>query len=66
MKAVEKLSGSLNSMTAEVYAQVRALVEQGKEQEAVRLCNRNSPKKQGAWAKPLRRIWAILKKAGWA
>lgn len=37
VKAVVELSGKYQSMTAEVYAQVVALKEQGREQEAVRL-----------------------------
>lgn len=37
VKAVVELSGKYKSMTADVYAQVTALKEQGKEQEAVRL-----------------------------
>ncbi len=37
VKAVVELSAKYQSMTADVYAQVQALIEQGKEQDAVRL-----------------------------
>ena len=37
VKAVVELSAKYQSMTVDVYAQVQALIEQGKEQDAVRL-----------------------------
>lgn len=40
LKAVLAMSGVYRSMTADVYAQVKALQEQGREQEAVRLVQR--------------------------
>lgn len=64
VKAVEKLSGSLNSMTAEVYAQVRALVEQGKEQEAVRLVQQKFAEETGRMGETVKENLGYIEK-GW-
>ena len=40
LRAVQQLSSAYQSMTADVYAQARALIDQGKEQEAVALIQR--------------------------
>lgn len=63
VKAVEKLSGSLNSMTAEVYAQVHALVEQGKEQEAVRLVQQKFSEETGRMGETVKENLGYIEKA---
>nr|WP_244773716.1 phage tail length tape measure family protein [Alysiella crassa]UOP08215.1 phage tail length tape measure family protein [Alysiella crassa] len=68
VKAVVELSGKYKSMTADVYAQVTALKEQGKEQEAVRLVQKLYADETADMAKKvtenlgwIERVWKNIK-----